>query len=217
MPCCCLSPASMRLSFQGTGSTRMNFRKSCRLQRTITPRRRRSKPRAGAVCNRMRKPGTTAACTMPWKLKKNKNAGGFQHCYRQSAALNRSPTPGQFCLVNSAHPCMKTTPVPRHVLLAATLCLGATLTGSAQSPQAGAPAKPMAECTAEAKKIVAQMTLPEKISQVHGSGNRQLNGIPRLNIPQYNFSNRPDGLGDGGKGHEGPATAITAPIALAAT
>ncbi len=75
----------------------------------------------------------------------------------------------------------------------------------------------MAECIAEAKKIVAQMTLQEKVSQVHGSGNRQLNGIPRLGVPQYNFSNGPAGLGNGGKGHEGPATAIPAPISLAAT
>lgn len=75
----------------------------------------------------------------------------------------------------------------------------------------------MAECVAEAKKIVAQMTLEEKVQQVHGSGNRQLDGIPRLNIPQYNFSNGPAGLGNGGKGHEGPATALPAPIALAAS
>lgn len=79
------------------------------------------------------------------------------------------------------------------------------------------PQKSMAECVAEAKKIVAQMTLEEKVQQVHGSGNRQLDGIPRLNIPQYNFSNGPAGLGNGGKGHEGPATALPAPIALAAS
>lgn len=106
---------------------------------------------------------------------------------------------------------MKRT-TPAHWLIALALLLPFTNPCHAQ-----APAKSMAECIADAKKIVAQMTLEEKISQVHGSGNRQLNGIPRLNVPQYNFSNGPAGLGNGGKGHEGPATAIPAPIALAAT
>ena len=119
------------------------------------------------------------------------------------------------------------TPSAAKFILAFVLILDlATVAGVAQAPSSAAPApadpaksmaKSMAECIADAKKIVAQMTLLEKISQVHGSGNRQLNGIPRLNIPQYNFSNGPAGLGNGGKGHEGPATAIPAPIALAAT
>ena len=88
---------------------------------------------------------------------------------------------------------------------------------SATTTNSAVPSKTMAECVEEATEIVAQMTLPEKIAQVHGSNNRQIDGLPRLNIPQYNFTNGPAGVGNGGKGHEGPATALPAPIALAAT
>jgi beta-glucosidase len=77
--------------------------------------------------------------------------------------------------------------------------------------------KPMSDCVAASKKIVAQMTLAEKLTQIHGSGNRSVLGVPRLGIPTYNFTNGPAGAGNGGRGHQGPATALPAPIALAAT
>jgi beta-glucosidase len=112
------------------------------------------------------------------------------------------------------------------LLLAVSLgvAVGASRADDAQTPSTpAAPTTPavapktMEACVAEAQKIVAQMTLPEKIAQVHGAGNRQIDGLPRLNIPQYNFTNGPAGVGNGGQGHAGPATALPAPIALAAT
>src|SRR5271170_647611 len=121
---------------------------------------------------------------------------------------------------------MKSMVPAKFVLAVAFLLVLGRSGGAADSQTVPSPAavtapavqpKSMEECIAEAKKIVAQMTLPEKIGQVHGSGNRQVNGLPRLNIPQYNFTNGPAGIGNGGKGHEGPATALPAPIALAAT
>ena len=75
----------------------------------------------------------------------------------------------------------------------------------------------ISDCIAKAKQIVAQMTLQEKISQVHGWGNRTVTGVPRLHIPIYNVTNGPAGAANGGTGHQGPATALPAPIALAAT
>jgi beta-glucosidase len=69
----------------------------------------------------------------------------------------------------------------------------------------------------QAIQIVNQMTLTEKISQVHGTGNRSLTGVSRLSIPTYNFTNGPAGVGWAGTGHGGSATALPAPIALAAT
>jgi beta-glucosidase len=74
----------------------------------------------------------------------------------------------------------------------------------------------------QAFAIVNQMTLTEKISQVHGSNS---NGGYRFiagstNAPTYYFTNGPcgqAGLSWAGAGHGGSATALPAPIALAAT
>ena len=65
------------------------------------------------------------------------------------------------------------------------------------------------------------MTLDEKIAQLHGirdSNNyRIVPGLARLGIPALTVANGPAGLGPAGPGHEGKATALPAPIALAAT
>ena len=72
-----------------------------------------------------------------------------------------------------------------------------------------------------ARKVVAQMTLDEKITQLHGLTNktnhRVVPGLPRLGIPALTVANGPAGAGPAGPGHQGKATALPAPIALAAT
>jgi beta-glucosidase len=74
----------------------------------------------------------------------------------------------------------------------------------------------------QAIAIVNKMTLTEKISQVHGSSDAtSYRYIPgSTNAPTYYFTNGPAGqcaVNWAGKGHGGPATALPAPIALAAT
>jgi len=70
-------------------------------------------------------------------------------------------------------------------------------------------------------QIVAQMTLDQKIQEVHGLQDtndfRVIPGIPTLGIPPLNITNGPSGACNGGPGHQGPATALPAPIALAGT
>ncbi len=65
------------------------------------------------------------------------------------------------------------------------------------------------------------MTVEEKISQVHGIYDenhfRYVPGVPRLGIPPLQITNGPAGVGPGGSGPRGEATALPAPIALAAT
>ena len=74
---------------------------------------------------------------------------------------------------------------------------------------------------ARATRIAGQMTLAEKIASLHGIQDpthyRVVPGIPRLGIPDLNITNGPAGATNGGPGHQGPATALPAPIALAAT
>jgi beta-glucosidase len=83
----------------------------------------------------------------------------------------------------------------------------------------GAQAQDDAE--ARAKALVAQMTLDEKIQQVHGVHNdtqyRMVAGIPHLGIPDFHITNGPAGAGPGGAGTQVPATALPSPIALAAS
>jgi beta-glucosidase len=72
-----------------------------------------------------------------------------------------------------------------------------------------------------AESLVARMTLEEKISQMHGSRDagdfRVVAGLPRLGIPPLRVTNGPAGVGPGGSGPQLRATALPAPIALAAT
>jgi beta-glucosidase len=86
---------------------------------------------------------------------------------------------------------------------------------------AGVPATSQQDPETRAKALVAQMTLDEKISQLHGVHNdtqfRVAPGIPRLGIPDFHITNGPAGAGPGGAGKQVPATALPSPIALAAT
>jgi beta-glucosidase len=80
---------------------------------------------------------------------------------------------------------------------------------------------PPAAARERAKRIVSQMTLKEKIDQMHGihngDQNRIVAGVPRLGIPPMPITNGPAGVGPGGGGPQLRATALPAPIALAAT
>ena len=78
-----------------------------------------------------------------------------------------------------------------------------------------------ARISMRARQIVAQMTLDEKVSQMHGTSNKQMYrvvvGVPRLGIPDLLVTNGPAGFGPAGPGHSSNATALPAPISLAAT
>ena len=81
---------------------------------------------------------------------------------------------------------------------------------------------PVGDADARARQVVARMTLDEKIDQLHGTSTtteyRVVRGLPRLGIPAMPMTNGPAGSGRcAGPGHGGPATALPAPIALAAT
>lgn len=77
------------------------------------------------------------------------------------------------------------------------------------------------EFDARARQIVSQMTLQEKITELHGihdaSHQRYVPPIPRLGIPGFVVANGPAGVGPGDEHHQLPATALPAPILLAAT
>ena len=78
-----------------------------------------------------------------------------------------------------------------------------------------------AQAVARARQIVAKMTLDEKITELHGVRDatryRMVPGVPRLGIPDLWMTNGPAGVGSGGASPQPPATAMPAPIALAAT
>jgi beta-glucosidase len=80
---------------------------------------------------------------------------------------------------------------------------------------------PAAAARKRAERIVSQLTLKEKIDQMHGfhdgDQNRIVAGVPRLAIPPMPITNGPAGVGPGGGGPQLRATALPAPIALAAT
>ena len=107
--------------------------------------------------------------------------------------------------------------LPRNTLSRAAVILMLTLkVASAQVVDSSGQA-----IDGRARQIVAQMTLDEKISQLHGIKDkvnyRVVPGLPRLGIPALTITNGPAGVGPGGPGHEGKATAMPAPISLAAT
>jgi beta-glucosidase len=74
---------------------------------------------------------------------------------------------------------------------------------------------------ARAKKLVGQMTLDEKLEELHGISDathfRYVPGIARLGIPPLRVANGPAGVGPAGDRPQLPATALPAPISLAAT
>src|SRR5690242_16048870 len=116
-------------------------------------------------------------------------------------------------------------PVNRTVRMAAVVALTGGLlavpTAATADPAAGAAARQTPERRAAA--LVAQMTLDEKISQMHTTGAgaggiaRLVPGIPRLGIPDLRISNGPAGVGTGSVTPQPLATALPAPVALAAT
>ena len=78
-----------------------------------------------------------------------------------------------------------------------------------------------AVAVARARALVARMSLSEKIAQLHGIHNashyRYVPAVPRLGIPALRITNGPAGVGPGGAGTQKRATALPAPIALAAS
>ncbi len=74
---------------------------------------------------------------------------------------------------------------------------------------------------ARARRLVSQMTLPEKIQELHGIRDRDhyryVPPVPRLHIPPLRIANGPAGVGPAGDDPQKPATALPAPISLAAT
>jgi beta-glucosidase len=77
------------------------------------------------------------------------------------------------------------------------------------------------DADARARQIVSQMTLEEKIMELHGIGDkvhrRYVPPISRLGIPALVVANGPCGVGPGDEHDQLPATALPAPILLAAT
>ena len=69
--------------------------------------------------------------------------------------------------------------------------------------------------------LVQQMTLDEKISQIHmmdvRDHPREVVGIPRLGVPPFKVTNGPLGAGPGDSRGPQPATALPAALALAAS
>jgi beta-glucosidase len=74
---------------------------------------------------------------------------------------------------------------------------------------------------ARAVALVAQLTLDEKITELHGIQDsdhvRYVPGVPRLGIPPLRITNGPAGVGPGDDPHQQAATALPAPISLAAS
>jgi beta-glucosidase len=100
-----------------------------------------------------------------------------------------------------------------------SVCLAFVAAGVASDAQSAQTAHK--EATARAGQIVAKMTLDEKIAELHGihdaTGYRMVPGVPRLGIPALHMTNGSAGVGPGGASPQPPATAMPAPIALAAT
>lgn len=85
----------------------------------------------------------------------------------------------------------------------------------------GAGACPAADADTRARELVGRMTLAEKIEELHGiqdAGHyRYVPPIPRLGIPAFHIANGPAGVGPAGDKPQKPATALPAPISLAAS
>jgi beta-glucosidase len=105
------------------------------------------------------------------------------------------------------------------VLSAAMAAVLVVALGGPQNAAARGAASPEKRAAA----LVAQMTLDEKISQTHTTGTgaggvaRLVPGIPRLGIPDLRITNGPAGVGTGSVSTQPSATALPAPVALAAT
>ncbi len=102
---------------------------------------------------------------------------------------------------------------PKVACASIILFLASSLASSAQSSSTNYDAR--------ARDLVNQMTLEEKITELHGLGTKEhkrlVPGIPRLGIPPLKVANGPCGVGPGDEHTQLPATALPAPIALAAS
>lgn len=103
----------------------------------------------------------------------------------------------------------------RTVRLTLVLTLAAAATAALP-----ATADPAAPPEVRARLVVAQLTLDEKIDQLHGirtaTQYRVVPGLPRLKVPPLLVTNGPAGVGPGDV-VQPAATALPAPISLAAT
>ena len=72
-----------------------------------------------------------------------------------------------------------------------------------------------------AQLLVQQMTLDEKILEIHmidqPAHPREVPGIPRLGIPTFKITNGPAGAGPGDSPNKQPATALPSALGLSAT
>ncbi|HWC79295.1 MAG TPA: glycoside hydrolase family 3 C-terminal domain-containing protein [Pseudonocardiaceae bacterium] len=112
----------------------------------------------------------------------------------------------------------------RHRLLALSAVLGLVLTSIGYSANASG-SRPWLDrnqpAQSRAEELVAHMTLDEKITELHGiqdsAHQRYVPGIPRLDIPPLRITNGPAGVGPSDDKTQKPATALPAPISLAAS
>jgi beta-glucosidase len=104
-------------------------------------------------------------------------------------------------------------------VLVLTPAAGAAHANAAQSPPL--PKAQANQAERRARELVAQMTLAEKVTELHGIQDAQhrrfVPGIPRLGIPPLVITNGPAGVGPGDDPQQQPATALPAPISLAAS
>jgi beta-glucosidase len=109
----------------------------------------------------------------------------------------------------------------RQLVVCALAAALAAAAGGPVSASAAAPAPPK-DPYARAAALVARMTLNEEILEAHSIMDsthlRFARGIPRLGIPNFEYTNGPAGVDSGriGSGSE-HATALPAPISLAST
>src|SRR5580693_9401138 len=106
----------------------------------------------------------------------------------------------------------------RKALAAAGLVAAVAVAGVAWAGSKGANS---ATPVAQAEAIVAKMTLAQKIMELHGihdaQHQRYVPGIPALGIPPLVITNGPAGVGPGDDPQQQRATALPAPVALAAS
>jgi beta-glucosidase-like glycosyl hydrolase len=127
-----------------------------------------------------------------------------------------------FCFGHSSFPCYhphRFHPFPSRAAI--ELTFAAALLPSIVLHTQDTPAAQAADPEVRARQIVSQMTLDEKVAQMHGTRTREVYrivvGVPRLGIPDLLVTNGPAGFGPAGPGHQGKATALPAPISVAAT